>query len=57
MTFLSVDPSNGERRREYPAWDAAELDRALERGAAAAPAWAGTPVAARSALLARAVDG
>jgi hypothetical protein len=55
MTFSSVDPSNGERLREYPAWGPAELERALERGAAAAAVWAGTSVAARCALLARAI--
>ena len=56
MTFSSVDPSNGECFREYPAWGPAELERALERGAAAAPAWAGTPVAARSLLLVPAAE-
>jgi succinate-semialdehyde dehydrogenase / glutarate-semialdehyde dehydrogenase len=56
MTFLSVDPSNGERFREYPAWDAAELERALERGTAAAAAWAAMPVVARSLLLAPAAE-
>src|SRR5690348_14147540 len=41
MTFLSVDPANGERLEEHPAWGVARLERALEQAAAAAGAWAG----------------
>ena len=53
MTFFSIDPASGERFREHPAWDAARLEQALDRAAAAAPAWAATPLSGRCALLAK----
>jgi RHH-type proline utilization regulon transcriptional repressor/proline dehydrogenase/delta 1-pyrroline-5-carboxylate dehydrogenase len=48
-----------DRRDEVgTAWDSssAEVESALSRAAAAAPAWAATPVAERAACLARAAD-
>jgi succinate-semialdehyde dehydrogenase/glutarate-semialdehyde dehydrogenase len=56
MTFLSIDPSSGERLREYPAWDSGRLDGALAEGAAAATPWAGTALEDRCAHLARAAE-
>ncbi|MGE5625406.1 MAG: NAD-dependent succinate-semialdehyde dehydrogenase [Bacillota bacterium] len=56
MTFHSIDPSSGERFREYPAWDLGRLDRALSESAAAAPAWSGTGHAERAAHLRRAAE-
>jgi RHH-type proline utilization regulon transcriptional repressor/proline dehydrogenase/delta 1-pyrroline-5-carboxylate dehydrogenase len=62
------DPSQGtarpilnpaDRRDEVgTVWDssAAEIESALSRAAAAAPAWATTPVAERAAILARAAE-
>ena len=54
MNFSSIDPASGERLKDYPAWDAARLDRALEESAAAAIAWGTRPLTERSALLQRA---
>lgn len=54
MTFLSVDPANGEGLQEHPAWDGARLDRALDLSAATAATWVQRPLAQRSALFARA---
>ena len=54
MTFVSVDPATEERLHEYPAWDKARLDQALELAAATAPRWAATPLTERCTLLLRA---
>ena len=54
MTFVSVDPATEERFQEYPAWDKARLEKALDLAAAAAPKWAATPIVTRCAHLARA---
>lgn len=54
MSFTSIDPATGARLKDYPALDAAGLERALARAAAAAPAWARRPLPERAALLRRA---
>lgn len=54
MVFRSINPANGELLAEYPAWDAAVIEQALAEAAAAAPAWAATPLAERCTLMRRA---
>lgn len=54
MTFKSINPANGELLAEYPAWDDAAVEQALAQAAAAAPAWAATPLAQRCELMRRA---
>lgn len=52
MSFQSINPATGELLAEFPAWDAAELERALELASAAARAWRSRPLEARLELLA-----
>jgi len=54
MAFVSINPANGERLAEYPAWDNTAIEQALAEAAAAAPQWAATPLAERSELMRRA---
>src|SRR5579872_819640 len=54
MTFLSLDPANGERLHEYPAWGPERLEQALSAAAAAAPAWGARPMEERCARMRRA---
>ncbi len=54
MNFLSINPASGEKLREYPAWDAARLEKALAMTAAATPAWNTRALGERAALLRRA---
>lgn len=54
MTFRSLNPANGELLKEIPAWDEAQVDRALAGVAQATPAWAETPMAQRCELMASA---
>ena len=54
MVFQSINPANGERLAEYPAWDSAAIEQALAEAARAAPAWAATPLAERCELMRRA---
>ena len=54
MSFTSIDPATGAHLQDYPALDAAGLEQALARAAAAAPAWGARPLEERSALLHRA---
>lgn len=54
MSFQSINPATGEVQASYPAWDAATLEQALTVAAAAAPAWAATPLAERCELMRRA---
>ncbi len=54
MIFTSTNPASGEKLQEYPAWDAARLEKALALTAAATPAWSARPLAERTALLRRA---
>ena len=56
MNFTSIDPATGTRLQDYPALDAAGLERALAAAVAAAPAWGARPLAERSAMLRRAGD-
>ena len=56
MSFTSIDPATGARLQDYPALDAAGLEQALARAAAAAPAWGRRPLAERAALLRRASE-
>jgi succinate-semialdehyde dehydrogenase/glutarate-semialdehyde dehydrogenase len=54
MSFKSINPATGELLAEYPAWGGAAVDQALVEAAAAAPAWAATPLAERCELMRRA---
>src|SRR6185503_5219084 len=56
FTFQSVDPANGERLKEYPAWDPARIQKALDLAARAAPEWAAKTVEERCTLMHRAGD-
>ena len=51
MSFVSVNPATGKMIETLGAWDAQALEQALARTAAATPAWAGTPLEHRTALL------
>lgn len=51
MGVVTVNPANGEKLAEYPCLDAAGVQAALARAAAAGPPWAARPVAERAALL------
>ena len=53
MSFTSIDPATDAHLQDYPALDAAGLERALGATVFAAHAWAGRPLAERSALLRR----
>jgi succinate-semialdehyde dehydrogenase / glutarate-semialdehyde dehydrogenase len=54
MTFLSVNPANGEEFFRAEGHRPAQVEAILADAANAAPAWRDTPVAARSKLLAQA---
>ncbi len=54
MGVKSINPYNGEELAEFPLWEAEHLERALAEAAAAAPRWAATAVAERSAVVRRA---
>lgn len=54
MSFKSINPATGELLAEYPAWDGVDVELALGETAAAAPAWAATPLAERCELMRRA---
>ena len=51
MSFESIDPATGRRLASYPVWEDAELERALDEAAQAAPGWAARPVAERCGVL------
>jgi acyl-CoA reductase-like NAD-dependent aldehyde dehydrogenase len=55
-TFEDRDPFNGELVSEVAAGSRADAHRAVEAAAAAAPAWAQTPPAARQAVFLKAAD-
>lgn len=54
MSFMVINPVNGQTITEIPAWDAAQLDAALAQVAVATPMWAATPLAERCALVQKA---
>jgi succinate-semialdehyde dehydrogenase / glutarate-semialdehyde dehydrogenase len=56
MSMTSVNPATGEVMQRFEAHDAPEMERRLDRAAAAAPHWRRTPVADRAAMLARAAE-
>ena len=53
MTFRSINPATGLTVAEFPAHSAAQVETALARAAAAAPAWRTTPVEQRATVVAR----
>jgi succinate-semialdehyde dehydrogenase/glutarate-semialdehyde dehydrogenase len=55
-TFISIDPSTGERIASYPAMDAARIDRALDAARSSFTAWQRVDVAERVAPLQRAAE-
>ncbi|MGA9852821.1 MAG: NAD-dependent succinate-semialdehyde dehydrogenase [Gammaproteobacteria bacterium] len=57
MIFTSINPANGERLKEYPAWDGARLEKALALTASVTPAWNARLLAERGTLLRRAGEG
>ena len=54
MSYTSINPATGERLREFPVWEASELNAALEQTAAVTPRWAVTDIGERCRLLRRA---
>ncbi|HET7921681.1 MAG TPA: NAD-dependent succinate-semialdehyde dehydrogenase [Gammaproteobacteria bacterium] len=54
MNFKSINPATGDTIREYPQWDARELDAALAHTADTTPSWAATSLSDRTGLLHRA---
>ena len=55
-SFVSIDPTTGERFADYPALDARQIDRALDAARAAFAAWQRADVAERVAPLRRAAE-
>ena len=55
-SFVSIDPTTGERFADYPALDARQIDRALDAARAAFAAWQRVDVAERVAPLQRAAE-
>ncbi len=55
-SFVSIDPTTGERIADYPALDARQIDRALDAARAAFAAWQRADVAERVAPLRRAAE-
>jgi succinate-semialdehyde dehydrogenase/glutarate-semialdehyde dehydrogenase len=51
MAFTTLNPASGELIREYPLWDQAQLEAALEQSAAASAGWQASSMAERSALM------
>ncbi len=47
MAFVSLNPVTGEKIKEFPAWNGAQLEKALAEVAIASPKWANTPLAER----------
>lgn len=55
-SFVSIDPTTGERIADYPALDARQIDRVLDAARAAFAAWQRADVAERVAPLRRAAE-
>ncbi|MGA9854395.1 MAG: NAD-dependent succinate-semialdehyde dehydrogenase [Gammaproteobacteria bacterium] len=49
--FTSINPANGEKLRDYPMWNAVQLEQALALTASATPTWNQSPLTDRIALL------
>jgi aminomuconate-semialdehyde/2-hydroxymuconate-6-semialdehyde dehydrogenase len=56
-TFVDVSPIDGAEIAQVHAGTATEVDQAVAAARVAFPAWAGMPVAERSAILRRVADG
>jgi succinate-semialdehyde dehydrogenase/glutarate-semialdehyde dehydrogenase len=54
MPMETINPATGEKIREFPAWEAAEVESALAQTAAATGPWQRLPFAERAALMRRA---
>ena len=54
MAIATINPATGETLRTFTPLDAAAIEAALARAAAAAPRWRRTPVGERVAVLSRA---
>ncbi len=55
-SFVSIDPTTGERFADYPALDARQIDRALDAARSSFTAWQRADVAERVAPLQRAAE-
>ena len=51
MGFEAINPANGEKLADVPAWDESAIDSALEQAAEAAPLWAARSIAERCELM------
>lgn len=56
MAFTSINPATGEQLKEYPAWSAEEIERALAEVANATSEWKKTGIDERCALMSRAAE-
>lgn len=56
MTFSVINPATGEKIRDVPAWNEAQLESALHQTAAVTPQWANTPLLDRCHLMRRAAQ-
>jgi len=54
MSFTVINPANGHRISEIPAWDDSQIEQALARTAEVTPAWAATAISERCALMRKA---
>ncbi|MGB9428387.1 MAG: NAD-dependent succinate-semialdehyde dehydrogenase [Gammaproteobacteria bacterium] len=52
--FTSINPANGEKLQDYPAWDAVRLEKALTLTASVTQAWNARALSERRTLLRRA---
>jgi len=56
MSFRVINPVNNELIREVPAWDAPQLEGALQQVAEATPAWAALSIEERCRLMRQAAN-
>lgn len=56
MAMQSINPATGELLKEFETWDDAQVEAALARAAAAAPAWRDRPVEERCDILRKAAQ-
>jgi succinate-semialdehyde dehydrogenase/glutarate-semialdehyde dehydrogenase len=56
MSFLSINPANGQLLKEFPTWRADQLEAALAASSTAASGWAATPMPTRADLLRKAAS-
>lgn len=54
MSFVVINPANGKKMREIPAWDQSQIESALSQSASVAPLWAKLAIEQRCHLMRKA---